>query len=418
MSSTGWSTARATGGESTTGSRRKHIRPNRRFIGQELRQEVILIQTRGTGAASHVATISDSQIDLILEISGRAAECVDEPCFPPELFQQMIDLFGSKSCVFYSMGEDLDHDPIWDGFGYNLDLAPIEQYEAHYRQFDPCFAGLRRRAHQRQSLVVSTDQVIAAQRSYTGSGYYRDFLRPQRIHNSIIFAVGDQEGLLGLFGFHRALEKPIYGSREHLKARLFASQFAGALRLRKLQGEQERLRALVKKLIQRGWISDYLVIDKDWRPVDVAGTFARKLFGNSGETRIIGERDQSAATGIPRQIRAHLDGPESHEHRMFDNIPGWPRVLVDRLEFEGIQPLYLLAFVDRNRKLVSEAKIAHFGITPRERQVVHEVSRGLTTTQIAARLGISEKTVEHHLGHLYRKTGTHNRTALVYRLST
>ena len=374
--------------------------------------------TRGSGAASHVATISDSQIDLILDISGRAAECVDEPCFPPELFQQMIELFGSKSCVFYSMGEDLDHDPIWDGFGYNLDLAPIEQYEAHYRQFDPCFAGLRRRAHQRRSLVVSTDQVIASQRSYTSSAYYRDFLIPQRIHNSIIFAVGDQEGVLGLFGFHRALGKPIYGAREHLKARLFASQFAGALRMRRLQGEQERLRALVRKLMQRGWISDYLVIDQNWRPVDAAGDRATKLFGKAGQTRIIGERNQPAAAKIPRQVRVHLRGPDSHVHRVFDNIPGWPRVLVDRLEFEGMQPLYLIAFVDRNRKLVSEAKIAQFGVTPRERQIVYEVSRGLTTSQIAARLGISEKTVEHHLDHLYRKTGTHNRTALVYRLST
>ena len=365
-----------------------------------------------------MATISDSQIDLILDISGRAAECVDDACFPPELFQQMIDLFGSKSCVFYSMGEDLDHDPICDGFGYNLDLAPIEQYEAHYRQFDPCFAGLRRRAHQRRSLVVSTDQVIASQRSYTGSAYYRDFLVPQRIHNSIIFAVGDQEGLLGLFGFHRAPAKPIYGAREHLKARLFASQFAGALRLRKLQGERERLRALVKKFMQRGWISDYLVIDQNWRPVDAAGDFATKLFGHAGETRIIGERDQPAAARVPGQIRAHLRGPDSHVHRVFDDIPGWPRVLVDRLEFDGLLRLYLLAFVDRNRKLVSEAKIAQFGITPRERQIVHEVSRGLTTTQIAARFGISGKTVEHHLDHLYRKTETHNRTALVYRLST
>lgn len=364
-----------------------------------------------------MATISDSQIDLILDISGQAVDCVDEPCFPPELFRKMTDLFGSKSCVFYSMGEHLDRDPIWDGYGYNLELAPIQQYEAHYRRFDPCFAGLRRRARQRRSLVVSTDRVIDSQHRYTGSGYYHDFLLPQRIHNSIIFAVGDREGLLGLFGFHRGLDKPIYGAREHLKARLFSSQFAGALRLRKLRGEQERLRALVKKLMRRGWISDYLVIDRDGRPVDAAGDFATRLFGAAGETRIVGERGRPAAARLPGRIRAHLAGPDSHSHRVFDGIPGWPRVLVDRLEFGGMQPLHLLAFVDRNRRLVSEAKLAQFGVTPRERQIAHEVSRGLTTTQIANRLGISEKTVEHHLDHLYRKTGTHNRTALVYRLS-
>lgn len=364
-----------------------------------------------------MATISDSQIDLILDISGRAAECVDEPHFPPELFRGMIDLFGSKSCVFYSMGEDLEHDPIWDGFGYNLDLGSIKQYETHYRQFDPCFAGLRRRYRQRRSLVVSTDQVIPDRRGYTDSAYYRDFLVPQRIHNSIIFAVGDRDGILGLFGFHRAPEKPIYGTREHLKARLFASQFSGALRLRKMHGERERLRALVKTFMQRGWISDYLVIDRDWRPVDAAGAVAAKRFGIPAGTRIVGEREQPATCRIPEPIRAHLRGTDRREHRVFEGIPGWPRVLVDRLEFEGMQPLYLLAFIDRDKELVSEAKIAQFGITPRERQIAHEVSRGLTTTQIASRLGISAKTVQHHLDRLYRKTETHNRTALVYRLA-
>ena len=367
--------------------------------------------------ATCVTTISDSQINLILDISGQAAECAADHSFPPELFQQMVDLFGSKSCVFYSMGEDLDKEPIWDGFGYNLDLAHIRQYEAHYRQFDPCFEGLRRRARHRRSLLVSTDQVITSERDYTRSAYYRDFLVPQGIHNSIIFAVGDRVGLLGLFGFHRAPGKPVYGAREHLKARLLASQFSGTLRLRKLQGEGERLRALVKKFMQCGSLSDYLVIDGNLRPVDAAGDFAAALFSPAGETRIVGEREDTVMSRLPEEIRAHLSGPQSHVHRVFDDIPGWPMVFVDRLEFDGVQPLHLLAFIDQNRNLVSEAKLAQFGITPREREIADNVSRGLTTTQIACELGISEKTVEHHLDHLYRKTGTHNRTALVYRLS-
>ena len=112
----------------------------------------------GERLGTQVPAISESDIDTILEISGLAVECVNETHFPPALFRQMTELFGSKSCVYYSMSEDLDNHPICDGVGYNLSGARIQQYEDHYRAFDPCFAGLRSRAVAGCPLVVSTDQ--------------------------------------------------------------------------------------------------------------------------------------------------------------------------------------------------------------------------------------------------------------------
>ena len=373
-------------------------------------------------------TISDAQVNSILEISALAVECANEPLFPPVLMRDMARLFQSKSCVFYTMSEDLDNRPIWDGFGYNVGARKVKEYENHFRALDPCFAGLRRRAAAGRPLVVSTDQVIADERTYIASAYYCDFLHPQRIHNSIIFAVGDTRGLLGLFGFHRAPDKPRYAAGEHLKARLFASQMAGALRLKKLSDNHARLRALVKKLMRQAAIRDYVVMDRDWRIVDSAGV-AANLLDAAGKPCIIDEPDHGKSLRLPKEVKAHLlnhaarcrtsiasPGGSGDAHHIFERIPGWPRLLVDLLDIDAMPPLFLLAFLDANRELVSEAKLSEFAITPREREIVGKVSRGLTTIQIADQLRISEKTVEHHLHHIYRKTGTHNRTALIYRL--
>lgn len=374
-------------------------------------------------------TISDTHINSILEISELAVECASEAHFPPTLMREMTGLFGSRSCVYYTLSEDLDNDPIWDGFGYNVGADRVKEYESRYRPFDPCFAGLKRCAATGRPLVVSTDQVIPNERSYVASGYYRDFLYPQHIHNSIIFAVGDTRGLLGLFGFHRAPGKPHYTPVEHLKARLFAAQMAGALRLKKLSDDHARLRALVRKLMQQAAIRDYVVIDGNWRLIDGEGAAAR-LLQPEGNLRMIDAADHGVSLRLPGEIKAHLAHHASRHlssaateteavdaHRIFDNVAGWPRVLVDILDFDGMPPLFLLAFLDRDHELVSESKLSEFAITPREREIVREVSRGLTTLQIADQLRISEKTVEHHLDHIYRKTGTHNRTALIYRLS-
>lgn len=50
------------------------------------------------------------------------------------------------------------------------------------------------------------------------------------------------------------------------------------------------------------------------------------------------------------------------------------------------------------------------GLTRRERDTLHLAAGGLTDQQIARRLGISTLTVSKHLQHIYRKTGTTNRT--------
>jgi DNA-binding CsgD family transcriptional regulator len=51
--------------------------------------------------------------------------------------------------------------------------------------------------------------------------------------------------------------------------------------------------------------------------------------------------------------------------------------------------------------------------TPRETEVLALLHRGLTDRGIAARLGLSAKTVEKHVGAIMRKTGAANRTAAV-----
>jgi DNA-binding CsgD family transcriptional regulator len=57
-----------------------------------------------------------------------------------------------------------------------------------------------------------------------------------------------------------------------------------------------------------------------------------------------------------------------------------------------------------------------YGLSPREREVVSAVARGLTNKEIAARLGLSAHTVKEHLDRASAKTGARGRKALVARL--
>jgi RNA polymerase sigma factor (sigma-70 family) len=54
-------------------------------------------------------------------------------------------------------------------------------------------------------------------------------------------------------------------------------------------------------------------------------------------------------------------------------------------------------------------------LTPRERQVLALVAEGLSTRQIANRLGLSSRTVESHIGNLYQKLDVRTRVQALYR---
>jgi DNA-binding NarL/FixJ family response regulator len=54
-------------------------------------------------------------------------------------------------------------------------------------------------------------------------------------------------------------------------------------------------------------------------------------------------------------------------------------------------------------------------LTPRERQVLALLAEGLSTRQIAKRLGLSERTVESHIGNVYQKLDVRTRVQALYR---
>lgn len=59
-----------------------------------------------------------------------------------------------------------------------------------------------------------------------------------------------------------------------------------------------------------------------------------------------------------------------------------------------------------------EPTIKHFGLTSRERDVLHLVVEGDSNKSIARRLSVGEDTVKHHLTSIFDKTGVSNRLEL------
>lgn len=69
------------------------------------------------------------------------------------------------------------------------------------------------------------------------------------------------------------------------------------------------------------------------------------------------------------------------------------------------------------RALAPHAEASQPLLSGREAEVAHEVVNGLSNKEIAAKLGITERTVKAHMGAIFEKLGVRDRLQLVLRLS-
>jgi DNA-binding NarL/FixJ family response regulator len=78
-----------------------------------------------------------------------------------------------------------------------------------------------------------------------------------------------------------------------------------------------------------------------------------------------------------------------------------------------LTPVAVSAVLRRVRGESGSAPEPRVTLTPRERAVLEQLARGLGNKQIAAALGISERTVKFHVGALFAKLGASTRTEAV-----
>jgi pimeloyl-ACP methyl ester carboxylesterase/DNA-binding CsgD family transcriptional regulator len=102
------------------------------------------------------------------------------------------------------------------------------------------------------------------------------------------------------------------------------------------------------------------------------------------------------ATEIPGAQFVELD---SRNHVLLENEPAWARFQEAVLEFTG--------------QAAAEDGEAFRELSPRERETLSLLAEGLSNSEIAERLGISEKTVRNHLSHLFDKLGVWSRAQAI-----
>jgi pimeloyl-ACP methyl ester carboxylesterase/DNA-binding CsgD family transcriptional regulator len=97
---------------------------------------------------------------------------------------------------------------------------------------------------------------------------------------------------------------------------------------------------------------------------------------------------------------ARLVALDSANHILLADEPSWPVFMSE-----------VTAFLEPDRAAAAGAGRAMAELSPRERDVVLAAAEGLANADIAARLGLSVRTVERHLSNVYQKLGLNGPSA-------
>lgn len=167
--------------------------------------------------------------------------------------------------------------------------------------------------------------------------------------------------------------------------------------------------------------------------VPVTGTIDELLAGDAPEYLVI---DLNASTGMAAietvrharpDIRLIVIGPEGDDELVMNSIVAGARAYLDptagpdivRQAIEIVTsgsiwaPRRLLSkLIDRLLKVPEAVQTAQPQLTARERQVLELILMARSNREIAARLGIEERTVKAYVARLMRKTGVDNRIKL------
>ena len=137
----------------------------------------------------------------------------------------------------------------------------------------------------------------------------------------------------------------------------------------------------------------------DVRPEAAQVVAPTLVFHVRGDALVPFEAGRRLAAAVPDARFVALEG---RNHILRADEPAW---VVFRKELND--------FLALDEDMESGASDELRSLTDREREVLDSIARGLTNTEIAATLRITEKTVRNHVNHIFSKLGAEHRAQAI-----
>ena len=365
-------------------------------------------------------SLRDRELNDVLLVSRTALECGQVNELRKEVLRLLEQVFKAESSNFFiTHGPDqkVSFDQV---INRGIDDKFLSLFSQYYYKLDPFYGQI----FPPHTSVITTEQVIPL-KDLIHSEYYNDFLKHQSIHYEMVIYLRSGSRKMGVVALFRPQRAGNFSTEEVAKAELMVPYLTGALEKTIVSEQVTKSEGIIKSITSDLTNKGIIILDEALEPV-YQNEEALKI------SSLLCDADKSnekSIGGLPKELYLscqrlkHLVQPKEPipPCREFNHVlhAGEQQILVRlHLMAGGEKSPLLMIYLELNKPLVLLSQSRNqFGLTRREIEVINLLSLGLKNTEIAAKLFISEHTVENHLKSIYQKLDVKNRTSLVHRLT-
>ncbi len=361
--------------------------------------------------------LSTKDFKEILDINSELLACRTRAELGMTAMASLRRVLNADTSVFFNVTGSEGNPGIDHGLAFGADDTDLSNYHNHYMYQDPFLSWALDVKHA-HSVPVMVSNRLVHYRSFERTEFYNDFFRPISVHSVLGITLHLDAKSIGLLALHRPRNARRFNRCDQAKALLAVPGLLAALqRVTTLEKINER-DLILDKLALELPCEGVVVLDSEMSPVfcdararELLKVMPGKHLTTAEIPEVVGEAcrklmrktDQSNSSPAPR-IALDLQGKSQLGARI--------RVI----NAGGSSVRFIVYLEKKHKSLVCDRKLKMLGLTRRETDIVQLVCLGQTSCQIAENLCISERTVENHLRSIYKKSGVHNRSRLIYRL--
>ena len=353
----------------------------------------------------------------VLELGKTALDCDSQEEFQQTTLQLLERALGAESSLYIAISQKRSRWSFDGGFSHGVPEHGPKLWNQRYHKQDPFVQAFLESPIDDSPIVVST-QVLSHQK-LIATEFYADFLKPQSIYHVLVLGLISHHQPIGLFGLHRPPSAAPFSSRDVEKACLLSPYLTAAVEKTARMEETQCYRDVIDKMAFDSSNRGVIILNRLDKPLyanSKADKLLRPLNEFPGEDKELHEKMPQHLHDFCRQINDQKTGRSNKSAEHYLQI----QTSISDLSVEvhkckdGTRLVYLK---DGDCSNIRPDRLEEFGLTNRQRVIVHLLSTGMTNPEIANKLFISIRTVQNHLRAIYNKVDVHNRTSLVNRLS-
>jgi len=368
--------------------------------------------------------LTTKEVFSFMDIIASVEEEPDVITFRKAALHYLMGVFRAPHAAFYLTDLKNNLIDLDTGLGFGIDFGSLRtQYRQRFEKLDP----FRQPPIEKTGVTLLSDMVL--ERTFMKGAFYNDFLKQQDILHALNIPLTANGDCVGAVTLCRAANEPNFTQNDKSRAlRLLPYLDSTLRRLMTYEHANEHSWLLSTSLQELDHVG-VILLDRDLNEVYSNAT-AQRLLSSVGSSS---GSENSPVTGghitLPAPLvslcQQHFQMTYSDEGRdneisslIINSGQFLVRVKVRKMSdrFYGEQKQYLCLNIDTGEESASQiflSRIAEFGLTKREIEIVQSIAKGNSNMQIAEDLFISCNTVKNHLKNIFVKVGVCNRVELL-----